>query len=53
MGRLRNVVHLTLGLDVGGQEKLLIEFARHADRTRFRLHFVSLTTRGPLARDLE
>ncbi len=47
------VVHLTLGLDVGGQEKLLVEFARHADRARFHLHFVSMTTRGALAGDLE
>ena len=31
------VVHLSLGLDVGGQEKLLVEFARHADRQRFDL----------------
>jgi glycosyltransferase involved in cell wall biosynthesis len=38
---------------VGGQEKLLVEFARHADRARFHLHFVSLTTRGALAGDLE
>jgi glycosyltransferase involved in cell wall biosynthesis len=52
MRRLR-VVHLTLGLDVGGQEKLLVEFARHADRARFALTFVSLTTRGALAGDLE
>ncbi|MGL4551222.1 MAG: glycosyltransferase [Gemmataceae bacterium] len=48
-----NVVHVTLGLDYGGQEKLLAEFARHADRARFRLHFVSLTTAGPIAADLE
>src|SRR5436190_1174803 len=47
------VAHVTLGLDVGGQEKLLVEFARHADRDRFALHFVSLTTRGALAADLE
>jgi glycosyltransferase involved in cell wall biosynthesis len=47
------IVHVTLGLDVGGQEKLLVEFARHADRRRFDLHFVSLTTRGTLAGDLE
>jgi glycosyltransferase involved in cell wall biosynthesis len=52
MRRLR-VVHLTLGLDVGGQEKLLVEFARHADRSRFELTFVSLTSRGALAGDLE
>jgi RHS repeat-associated protein len=43
------VVHLTLGLDVGGQEKLLVEFARHADRSNFDLAFVSLTSRGAVA----
>jgi glycosyltransferase involved in cell wall biosynthesis len=47
------VTHVTLGLEMGGQEKLLIEFARHADRSRFDLHFVSLSTRGVLAADLE
>ena len=50
--RLR-VAHVTLGLDVGGQEKLLVEFARHADRGRFDLQFVSLGGRGVLAGDLE
>jgi glycosyltransferase involved in cell wall biosynthesis len=53
MSRPLNVVHVTLGLDVGGQEKLLVEMARHADRDRFRLHVVSLTTRGVLAGDIE
>jgi glycosyltransferase involved in cell wall biosynthesis len=51
-GRLR-VAHVTLGLDMGGQEKLLVEFARCADRRRFDLHFVSLGGRGVLAEDLE
>ncbi len=50
--RLR-VAHVTLGLDVGGQEKLLVEFARCADRRRFELVFVSLGGRGVLADDLE
>lgn len=50
--RLR-VAHVTLGLDVGGQEKLLVEFARHADRGRFDLCFVSLTDRGRLAEAIE
>ncbi len=50
--RLR-VVHVTLGLDMGGLEKLLVEFARHADRDRHELRFVSLSTRGPLADDVE
>src|SRR3954452_6647797 len=50
--RLR-VAHVTLGLDVGGQERLLVEFARHADRGRFDLRFVSLSGRGRLADDIE
>ncbi|MGO9273317.1 MAG: glycosyltransferase [Terriglobia bacterium] len=47
------IVHVTFGLDVGGQEKLLVELARHADRDRFALTFVSLGHRGALADDLE
>src|SRR5262245_21398192 len=47
------VVHVTLGLEVGGQEKLLVEMAMHSDRRRFELHFVSLTTRGALAGEIE
>lgn len=50
--RLR-IAHVSLGLDVGGQEKLLVEFARLADRRRFELHFISLTTRGALAPAIE
>ena len=37
------VVHISFGLDVGGQEKLLVEFARHATRRRFDLEFVSVS----------
>ena len=51
--RKRRVAHVTLGLDMGGQEKLLVEFARHADRRRFDLHVVSLGSRGVLADDIE
>lgn len=47
------VVHVANQLRVGGMEKLLVDFARHADRSRFDLHFVSLTDRGPLATDIE
>jgi glycosyltransferase involved in cell wall biosynthesis len=47
------VVHVVLQLDTGGMEKLLVEFARHADRARFDLRFVSLTTRGRVAEELE
>jgi glycosyltransferase involved in cell wall biosynthesis len=38
---------------MGGLEKLLVEFARHADRERFTLHFISLSDRGVLADDIE
>lgn len=34
-------------------EKLLVEFARHADRERFRLHFICLEGRGKLADEVE
>jgi len=34
-------------------ERLLVEFARHADRGRFELEFVCLGTRGPIAGTLE
>jgi glycosyltransferase involved in cell wall biosynthesis len=47
------VFHVAFGLDVGGQEKLLVEFARGADRGRFELRFVSLGFRGSLADDIE
>jgi glycosyltransferase involved in cell wall biosynthesis len=52
MKRIR-VAHVTLGLEMGGQEKLLVEFARHADRDAFELFFVSLSTRGRLSADVE
>ncbi len=51
--RYLQVAHVTFGLDVGGQEKLLVEFARHADRERFDLRFISLGSRGALAGDIE
>jgi glycosyltransferase involved in cell wall biosynthesis len=47
------VVHVVGQLEMGGMEKLLIEFARHADRKRFDLHFVSLGKRGILADEIE
>ena len=47
------VVHLTHGLGYGGLEKLLVEFARHTDRERFELKFVSFSGRGALADDIE
>ncbi len=53
MTRRIRVVHVTGCLDMGGQEKLLVEFARHADRDRFELQFLSLGERGLLADDIE
>ena len=47
------VAHIVLQLDTGGMERLLVEFARHADRSRFDLRFVSLTTRGRVADEIE
>ncbi len=47
------VIHVSVGLHLGGMEKLLIEFAKHADRSRFALHFLSLTTRGDAAEQIE
>lgn len=47
------VVHVTLGLEVGGQERLLVEMARHRDASRFDWAVISLGTRGPLADALE
>ncbi len=51
--RRRRVAHVSLGLDIGGLERLLVEFARRADRGRFDLIFVSITDRGKLADNLE
>jgi len=50
--RLR-VAHVAHGLNVGGLEKLLVEFARNANRDRFSLRFISLGGRGTLAEDIE
>ncbi|MBI3406902.1 MAG: glycosyltransferase [Planctomycetes bacterium] len=44
---------MTQSLEVGGQEKLLVEFARHADRGLADLRFVCLGGRGALASEIE
>ncbi|MDB5357461.1 MAG: hypothetical protein JWN24_3914 [Phycisphaerales bacterium] len=46
-------VHVALQLETGGLEKLLVEFARHANRDQFDLSFVSLSTRGDVASEIE
>jgi glycosyltransferase involved in cell wall biosynthesis len=50
--RLR-VIHLNVSLHMGGAEKLLVEFAKHADRQRFDLRFVTLGRCGHLADEIE
>lgn len=47
------VAHVVGQMAVGGMEKLLVEFARHADRSQFDLSFVSLGDRGPVADEIE
>lgn len=51
-GPLR-VVHVAGQLEMGGMEKLLVEFARHADRDRFSLMFISLSGRSRIADEIE
>jgi glycosyltransferase involved in cell wall biosynthesis len=51
--RKLRIAHITQSLEMGGLEKLLVEFARHADRDRLELRFFSLTTRGALADEIE
>jgi glycosyltransferase involved in cell wall biosynthesis len=51
--RRLSVVHVAGQLKTGGLERLLVEFARHTDPTRFRLHFVSLGDRGTVADEIE
>ncbi len=50
--RLR-VAQITLGLEIGGQERLLVEMARQRDRDRFDWTVIVLGGRGVLADALE
>lgn len=50
---MRRVAHITQGLEVGGQERLLVEMARHRDRARFEWIVIVLGPRGTLADLLE
>ena len=47
------IAHVVGQMAVGGMEKLLVEFARHADRSQFELSFVSLGDRGTVADEIE
>src|SRR5947207_10720801 len=53
MNARRRVAHLTLGLEMGGLEKLLVEFVRHAARKRFAPEVIVLGPRGLLADEVE
>lgn len=50
---VQRIVHVSLGTNVGGMEKLLVEFARLTDRDRYALTFISLQERGELAAQIE
>lgn len=43
------VVHLVSTLGIGGQEMVIASLVRHADRSRFAPHVISLHELGPLA----
>src|SRR5712692_2020815 len=47
------VAHVTLGLEMGGQERLLVEMARHRDGARFDWTVFALGARGALADAIE
>ena len=51
--RQLGVAHISFSLRTGGMERLLVEYARNADRDRFRLNFFCLTDRGTPADDIE
>lgn len=50
--RLR-IAHVVPQLNMGGLERLQVDFARHIDRSQFDLQFVSLSDRGTLAAEIE
>lgn len=53
MSGLVRIAHVALQLETGGMERLLVEFARHADRRRFDVRFVALGGRGRIAEEIE
>ena len=42
----KHICHLSLGLSTGGLERLLVDFAKFHDRSRYRLSFVALREVG-------
>ena len=53
MAQTIRVAHVCQQLNTGGMEQLLIEFARHTDRTSVEPCFVALGCRGRVADDIE
>ena len=50
---VRRVCHLSMTLQTGGLERLLVDFGRYHDRERFDLQFLALDLLGPPADDLK
>jgi sugar transferase (PEP-CTERM/EpsH1 system associated) len=53
MARPIRIAHVAQQLDTGGLERLLTEFARHANRDSFEPCFVAIGPRGGVADDIE
>lgn len=53
MPEMIRIAHVALQLETGGMERLLAEFARHADRSRFEAEFVAIGVAGRIAGDIE
>lgn len=51
--RVLRIEHVALQLNRCGLDKLLVEFARHADRSRFDLRFISITGLCGLGDEIE
>ena len=51
-GQRTRVAHVALSLAVGGAEKLLLEFSRHANAARFDLSFIALNSDGVIGDEL-
>jgi glycosyltransferase involved in cell wall biosynthesis len=51
--RILKVAHIVQGLEMGGLERMLLDFAKFADAARFDMVFFSITGRGAMADILE
>lgn len=52
LSRPVRVCHVSMCLETGGLERLLVDFARFHNRSKFELQFVALTGDGPPAADI-